>query len=73
MRVTVTLYQIVPRHLILQRIVLLIFPKSEPGQLQTIYATAWKITKDDIIYDLGLKMVMEVHAHFSDHKFQEHV
>ena len=23
----------------------LIFPKSEPGQLQTIYATAWKITK----------------------------
>ena len=26
--------QIFPRHLILQRIVLLIFPKSEPGQLQ---------------------------------------
>jgi hypothetical protein len=45
MRITVTLYQIAPRHLILQRIVLLIFPKSEPGQLQTIYATAWKIKK----------------------------
>jgi hypothetical protein len=48
MRITVTLYQIVPRHPILQRIVLLIFPKSEPGQLQTIYATAWKMTKDII-------------------------
>ena len=31
----VTLYQVVPRHLILQRILLLILPKSEPGQLQT--------------------------------------
>jgi hypothetical protein len=30
-----TIYQIVPRHLILQRIVLLIFPKSEPGQLRS--------------------------------------
>ena len=39
MRITVTLYQIVPRHLILQRIVLLIFPKSEQGQLQKNYAT----------------------------------
>ena len=38
---TVTLHQIVPRHLILQRIVLLIiFPKSEPGQLQKNYDTA---------------------------------
>ena len=34
-----TIYQIVPRHLILQRIVLLIFPKSEQGQLQKNYAT----------------------------------
>ena len=33
-RITVTLYRAVPRHLILQRIVLLILPKSEPGQLQ---------------------------------------
>ena len=39
----ITLYS---RHLILQRKVLLIFPKSEPGQLQTIYAAAWKIKKD---------------------------
>jgi hypothetical protein len=39
MRITVTQYQIVPRHLILQRIVLLIFPKSEQGQLQKNYAT----------------------------------
>jgi hypothetical protein len=46
MCITVTLYRIVPRHFILQRIVLLIFPKSEPSQLQTIYATAWKIIKD---------------------------
>ena len=38
----------VPRHLSLQRIVLLIFPKSETGQLQTMYATAWKIKKDII-------------------------
>ena len=45
MRITVTLYIIVPRHLSLHRIILLIFPKSEPGQLQTIYATAWKIKK----------------------------
>ena len=38
---TVTLHQIVPRHLILQRIVLqIIFPKSEPGQLQKNYDTA---------------------------------
>jgi hypothetical protein len=49
MRITVTLSQIVPRHLNLQWIVLLIFPKSEPGQLQTIYATTWKIKKDIII------------------------
>jgi len=35
-------------HPILQRIVLLICPKSTPGQLQTIYATAWKTTKDII-------------------------
>ena len=48
MRITVTLYQNVPRYLILQRIVLLIFPQSEPGQQQTIYATAWKIKKDII-------------------------
>ena len=34
MRITVTLYQVVSRHLILQRILLLIRPKSEPGQLQ---------------------------------------
>ena len=34
MCITVTLYQVVPRHLILQRILLLILPKSEPGQLQ---------------------------------------
>ena len=34
MRITVILYRIVPRHLILQRILLLILPKSEPGQLQ---------------------------------------
>ena len=54
MRITVTLYQIVPRHLILQRIVLLIFPKSEPGQLQTIYATAWKIKKD-IIWEIVIR------------------
>ena len=27
------------------------FPKSEPGQLQKNYATAWKITKD-IIWDM---------------------
>ena len=33
MRITVTLYRAVPRHLILQRILLLILPKSEPGQL----------------------------------------
>ena len=49
-------YQIVPRYLILQRIVLLnlIFPKSEPGQLQTIYATAWKIKKD-IIWEIVIR------------------
>ena len=46
MRITETLYPIVPCHLILQRIVLLIFPKSEPAQLQTIYATAWKIKRE---------------------------
>ena len=34
MCITVTLYQVIPRHLILQRILLLILPKSEPGQLQ---------------------------------------
>ena len=34
MCITVTLYQVVPRHIILQRILLLILPKSEPGQLQ---------------------------------------
>ena len=28
------MYQVVPRHLILERIVHLILPKSEPGQLQ---------------------------------------
>ena len=54
MRITVTLYQIVPRHLILQRIVLLIFPKSEPGQLQKIYATAWKIKKN-IIWEIEIR------------------
>jgi hypothetical protein len=43
MRITVMLYLIVPRHPILQRIFFLIFPKSEPGQLQTIYATAWRM------------------------------
>ena len=42
----VILYLIVPRHPILRRIFFLIFPKSEPGQLQKNYATAWKITKD---------------------------
>ena len=54
MRIIVTLYQIVPRHLILQRIVLLIFPKLEPGQLQNIYATAWKIIKD-IIWEIVIR------------------
>ena len=50
MRITVTLlYRIVPRHLILQRIFLLIFPKSEPGQLQKLYATAWKINFMDAV------------------------
>ena len=48
MRITVILYRIVPRHLILQRILLLILPKSEPGQLQTNETTAWKIKKDII-------------------------
>ena len=32
--ITMILYPVVPRHLILQMILLLIFPKSEPGQLQ---------------------------------------
>ena len=54
MRITVTLCRIVPRHLILQRIVLLIFPKSEPAQLQTIYATGWKIIKD-IIWEIVIR------------------
>ena len=40
MRITVTLYRVVPRHLILQRILLLILPKSEPGQLQKNETTA---------------------------------
>ena len=34
MCITVTLYQVIPRHLILQRILLLMLPKSDPGQLQ---------------------------------------
>ncbi len=37
-----------PRHLILQRILLLILPKSEPGQLQKNETAAWKIKKDII-------------------------
>ena len=38
------LYQVVPRHLILQMILLLIFPKSEPGQLQK--NRDWKVQRD---------------------------
>ena len=30
------------------------FPKSEPGQLQKNYATAWKITKD-IIWEIVIR------------------
>jgi hypothetical protein len=36
------------------------FHKSEPGQPQKNYGTAWKITKD-IIFDLFV-MVMKVNA-----------
>ena len=73
MRITVILYLIVHRHPILQTILFLIFPKSEPGQLQTIYATAWKITKDIIC-----EMVMIRNAHSAVYlgminQFQEYV
>ena len=36
----------------------LIFPKSEPGQLQTIYATAWKTTKD-IIWEITASIYIQ--------------
>ena len=62
MRITVTLYPIVPRHPTLQRIALLIFPKSEPGQLQTIYSTIWKIRKDII-----RKVMIRGNAHAAVH------
>ena len=62
MRITVTLCQTVPRHLISQRIVLLIFSEPEPGQLQTIYATGWKIKKDII-----REIVIRGNAHATVH------
>ena len=46
--ITVIMHLIVSCHLMIQRIVLLILPKTAPGQLQTIYATAWKTTNDII-------------------------
>ena len=54
-------------------IVLLIFPKSEPGQLQTVYATAWKTTKD-----ITWEIVIRRNAHAAVHlrminQFQEYV
>ena len=61
MCITVTLYWVVPRHLILHRILLLILPKSEPGQLQKNYTTAWKIKKD-IIWEMKY-----AHAHAAIH------
>ena len=45
MCITVTLYQVIPRHLILQRILLLILPKSEPGQLQKKLNHCWENQK----------------------------
>ena len=39
-----------PQHFILQKIALLILPKSEPGQLQYNQTTAWKIEKEDGYY-----------------------
>ena len=50
------------KDIIINIIVLLIFPKSAPGQLQTIYATAWKTIKDTI----G-EIVMRRNAHAAVH------
>jgi hypothetical protein len=77
MCITVILHLILLRHLNLQRTFLPLFYKSEPGQPQTNYATAWKIT-NVIIYDLGFKSVIKVNAYFAKHQrmiitFQEHV
>ena len=56
MRITMILYLTVTRHPILQRIFSLIFPESEPGQLQKKYATAWKIIKD-IIWEIVMSIL----------------
>ena len=53
MCITVTLYQVVPRHLILQKILLLIsyFPSQNQVNylVQKNQTTAWKIKKDIIL------------------------
>ena len=56
MRITMILYLTVTRQPILQRIFSLIFPESEPGQLQKKYATAWKIIKD-IIWEIVMSIL----------------
>jgi len=48
MRITMILYLTVTRHPILQRIFSLIFPESEPGQLQKNTPLLGKIIKDII-------------------------
>ena len=64
------LHLILLRHPISRTISLPQFHKSEPGQQQNKYAIAWKITKD-IIYDLGLKMVMKMNANFAETYIRE--
>jgi hypothetical protein len=56
-----TAYLILIRHPVSQRTFLPLFYKSNPGQPQKNYATAWKTTTDDI-HDLGLKLVIKMNA-----------
>jgi len=61
-----TAYLILIRHPVSQRTFLPLFYKSNPGQPQKNYATAWKITKN-VIYDLGLKSVMKEANPYGDY------